>query len=276
MDSRDLRRIREAFRKGGGLLLAAYAARRFSDALLIRGAARIFRTAPQDVEEAVDFAYNFRFADLTILPIQIRSEFRALLGMLERTPPRTVLEIGTARGGTLFLFTRVSSPEAILISVDLPPEDLPVEQPASFGGANYGPRKPLYESFARDQQRVIFVTADSHSPLTLDRVRKELAGRELDLLFIDGDHTADGVRRDFETYAPLVREGGIIALHDIVDGPEEVVGGVPEFWRSLRDLDTSELIEDPEQGGYGLGIVRHSVSKIHAETTPGIQEEDRD
>jgi len=255
MDSRDIRRIRNALREGGGLLLAANVARRLSDALLTRGAVRSFQTAPRDVEEALDFAYNFRFGDLTLLPIQVRSEFRALLGMLERTPPRTVLEIGTARGGTLFLFTRVSSPEAILISVDLPT----FEHPARFGGGNYAPRKRLYESFARDHQRVVFLAADSHSPRTLARIRDELAGRELDLLFIDGDHSADGVRRDFETYAPLVRDGGIIALHDIVGGSEEDVGGVPEFWRSLRHQDTTELIEDREQGGYGLGIIRQNV-----------------
>jgi predicted O-methyltransferase YrrM len=276
MDSRDLRRIREALRKGGVQLLAAYAARRFSDALLIRGAARIFRTSPRDVDEALDFAYNFRFADLTILPIQVRSEFRALLGMLEHTPPRTVLEIGTARGGTLFLFTRVSSPDALLISLDLPPEDLPVEQPARFGGANYGPRKPLYESFARDQQRVVFLPADSHSSLTFARVEQELAGRQLDLLFIDGDHSADGVRKDFEMYAPLVRDGGIIALHDVADGSDEVVGSVPEFWRSLQHLDTTELIEDREQGGYGLGIIRKISSGIDANATTRAEEEGRD
>lgn len=261
MDFRDIRRTREALRSGGVLLLAAYVARRLSDALLIRGATRIVRTSPRDVEEALDFADNFRFAELAIRPIQVRSELRAMLGMLERTPPRTVLEIGTAFGGTLFLLTRVSSPEATLISVDLPVEDLAVDQPARFGGGNYAPRKRLYQSFARDQQRVVFLSADSHSPRTLAKIRHELSGRELDFLFLDGDHSADGVRRDFEMYAPLVRDGGIIALHDIVDGPGEDVGGVPEFWRSLRHLDTTELVEDREQGGYGLGIIRHNVSR---------------
>lgn len=273
MDSRDIRRIRQALREGGPLLLGAYAARRVSDALLIRGAKRIVRASPRDVEEALDFAYKFRFGELAITPIQIRSEVRALLGMLERTPPRTVLEIGTAYGGTLFLLTRVSRPDATLISLDLPAENLSV-QPARFGGGNYAPRKPLYESFALDQQRLVFLAADSHSSETLARVTRELAGREVDLLFIDGDHSAEGVRRDFEMYAPLVREGGIIALHDIVDGAEADVGGVPEFWRSLGNLDTTELVEDREQGGYGLGIVRQSASAGQAiHTSPiGVSE----
>lgn len=262
MDFRDIRRTRDALRQGGVLLLGAYAARRFSEALLIRGAARAVRTSPRDLDAALEFADNFRFADLSIRPIQVRSEMRTLLEMLERTPPRTVLEIGTAFGGTLFLLTRVSSPEAILISVDLPVEELPADGgPPRFGGGNYAPRKRLYESFARDQQRVVFMPADSHSPKTLAKIRHELSGRELDFLFLDGDHSADGLRRDFEMYAPLVRDGGIIALHDIVDGPVEDVGGVPEFWRSLRHLDSTELIEDREQGGYGLGIIRHNVSR---------------
>jgi predicted O-methyltransferase YrrM len=33
---------------------------------------------------------------------------------------RAVLEIGTERGGTLFLFTRAADPEAKLVSIDLP------------------------------------------------------------------------------------------------------------------------------------------------------------
>jgi len=45
-----------------------------------------------------------------------------------------------------------------------------------------------------------------------------------DFLFIDGDHTYEGVEGDFEMYSPLVRRGGIIAFHDIVPGPPENVG----------------------------------------------------
>jgi predicted O-methyltransferase YrrM len=32
------------------------------------------------------------------------------------------------------------------------------------------------------------------------------------------------MKRNFEMYSPLVREGGIVALHDIVPGPPENVG----------------------------------------------------
>lgn len=41
-----------------------------------------------------------------------------------------------------------------------------------------------------------------------------VAGRDFDLLLIDGDHSFDGVRRDFVNYGPLVREGGVILFDD--------------------------------------------------------------
>src|SRR5256884_4232168 len=36
----------------------------------------------------------------------------------------------------------------------------------------------------------------------------------IDLLFIDGDHEYEAVRRDFEDWSPHLREGGIIIFHD--------------------------------------------------------------
>jgi predicted O-methyltransferase YrrM len=57
---------------------------------------------------------------------------------------------------------------------------------------------------------------------------KEIAqtfSREIDLLFIDGDHTFDGCMRDVESWLPLVRSGGIVLFHDYgwADGVQKVV-----------------------------------------------------
>ena len=55
-----------------------------------------------------------------------------------------------------------------------------------------------------------------------------------------------------------MKSGGIIALHDIVPGPPEKVGGVPEFWAELTadGVSNEEIVEDWGQGGYGIGVVR--------------------
>jgi predicted O-methyltransferase YrrM len=62
----------------------------------------------------------------------------------------------------------------------------------------------------------------------LDVIKNILDDRKVDFLFIDGDHTYEGVTRDFEMYSPLVKRGGIIAIHDIVPASPENVGGVPD------------------------------------------------
>ena len=52
--------------------------------------------------------------------------------------------------------------------------------------------------------------------LTALKVQKILYKRVIDFLFIDGDHTYEGVKRDFEMCSLLVRKGGIIAFLDTV------------------------------------------------------------
>ena len=38
--------------------------------------------------------------------------------------------------------------------------------------------------------------------------------KNIDLLFIDGDHSIEGCQYDFDHYSPLIPRGGYIALHD--------------------------------------------------------------
>ena len=53
-----------------------------------------------------------------------------------------------------------------------------------------------------------------------------------------------------------MRDGGLIAFHDIVTGPEKFVGGVPAFWQTVKNADAQELVENPGQGGFGIGVLR--------------------
>jgi hypothetical protein len=50
----------------------------------------------------------------------------------------------------------------------------------------------------------------------------------IDLVLIDGDHSEDGCRYDFETVADYAR---IIVFHDIVS---DVVPGVGAVWRDVK------------------------------------------
>ncbi|MFC1631539.1 class I SAM-dependent methyltransferase [Candidatus Omnitrophota bacterium] len=43
--------------------------------------------------------------------------------------------------------------------------------------------------------------------------------REIDFLFIDGDHDYEGVKRDIQDWLPLVKDKGIVCFHDYRDFP---------------------------------------------------------
>lgn len=200
--------------------------------------------AHRGVPDLVDFTLRNHFFDSW----QVPDELCALGEILAPRRPECALEIGTARGGTLFFLTRLASPTARIASVDLPGGE--------FGGGYSAPRRWFYQRFARFGQRLVLLRGDSHSSGTLARVETAFGGQALDYLFIDGDHSYLGVKSDFEMYSPLVRKGGLIAFHDIVDGASEDVGGVPQFWREIKSrFRHTEIIKDSHQGGWGIGVL---------------------
>ena len=60
------------------------------------------------------------------------------------------------------------------------------------------------------REKVTLIKHLSSEAEALDIARK----REYDVLVIDGDHSYDGVKVDFELYGPLVRKGGVIVFDD--------------------------------------------------------------
>jgi len=178
--------------------------------------------------------------------IQKRAELKCFLTVLEKQSLAVVLEIGTGQGGTLLYWAWVSARDAEIITVDL--------HHGPFGGGHRRSQAWVFKKFARQPQRIRFVRGDSHNPQTHDRVKKLLRGRGVDLLFIDGDHSHEGVQSDYRLYGPLVRPSGIIAFHDIVPAPYESGVGVPMFWQELKKhAPVHEIVEDWNQGGFGIG-----------------------
>lgn len=73
-------------------------------------------------------------------------------------------------------------------------------------------------------------------------------GEPIDLLFLDGDHSYDAVLRDYRDWAPKVRPGGFLVLHDVVhpvhEGPRRVVDEIVRqepFWTDGRTVDSMFL-----------------------------------
>lgn len=185
-----------------------------------------------------------------IRPAQIRSEIQGLFEVVRDLKPKTVCEIGTALGGTFYIWCQAAADDALLISLDLP---------HMFYSPN---RRDFYGEFAKGRQRTKFLPGDSHRPEALAALREALEGREIDYLFIDGDHSDAGVRQDFATFSPLVRKGGVIAFHDILPNPVTPRNQVYPLWRELkeryprhREIIETDPAKDANANQVGIGVL---------------------
>lgn len=187
---------------------------------------------------------TFDFNRGYLRPIQEPAELLSLLQDVIRLNPCKVLEIGTAIGGTLYLWTRFSRPDATIVSIDL--------RGGKFGGGYSFARSLVYRRFARERQRLHLLRADSHDRFTLDEA-KRLLGEKIDFLFLDGDHTYEGIKMDWEMYSPLVRSGGIVAFHDVAGNYDSI--RVKQLWDSIKaDYSHAEYILRSD-GLYGIGVI---------------------
>lgn len=88
------------------------------------------------------------------------------------------------------------------------------------------------------------VVGDSHKEETLAKV----SDRTYQFLLIDGDHSYEGVKKDFEMYTPLVEPGGYVLLHDT----HNINEGVPQFWEEITWPSKLEL----KYGIAGMGLLQ--------------------
>jgi len=186
-----------------------------------------------------------------IKPWQVPSELHRFAKIVATLRPEKVMEIGTFKGGTLCVLCRLSSPTAKIISVDLPG--------GRFGGGYSAMRSFLYRSVCKYSQDLHLIRGDSQSNEILTSVTS--ITQSLDLLFIDGDHTYEGVKRDFLAYSPLVRAGGVVAFHDIVEHPKGSDCEVGRFWNEIKQqYRYEEIIENPQQGWAGIGVLYMGIT----------------
>lgn len=119
------------------------------------------------------------------------TEVWELVQLLSALNPQRCLEIGNACGGTTLVWKAIYPK---VVSVDLYP----------VGSGDGIITMDMFDG-------VEFILEDSHSPKALEQAQKFAP---YDFLFIDGDHTREGVKMDYDMYAPLVRPGGVVAFHD--------------------------------------------------------------
>jgi cephalosporin hydroxylase len=209
----------------------------------------------QNTDDAVDLAFCFNTTKsyYNIRPLQDVFEIKTLAQHVQSVEPQVIVEIGTARGGTLLVWSQSSNKLQLLVSIDLP---------AGNEGCGYMWQKiklfKLYITRLTGCQ-LNLIRRSSQTEEMKAFVRDLLHNRPIDFLFIDGDHLYEGVKRDFELYSELVRSGGLIAFHDIRPNPTNQQIQVFKLWDELKQdprFTAEEIINEPYKGRFGIGLLQ--------------------
>ena len=76
----------------------------------------------------------------------------------------------------------------------------------------------------------------------------------LSFLFIDGGHGSEPAHRDFELWTPWIKDGGILAIHDVFPDPAD--GGRPPYEIYCRAIESGEFTDISATGS--LRVLRRN------------------
>lgn len=179
-------------------------------------------------------------------------EFEQLLRWIDDlTDVRVLVEVGSRLGGSFYALAAHLGVPLTAVAIDLPG--------GPWGLPDSGESLQRVARRLRDEDvDAHVVLGDSHDAGTVDRLKAILAGRPIDVLFVDGDHSLAGVAGDLRRYAGLVRPGGLVALHDVAVamGRDAVVHGA-------FPLETLQTLADVHAAFSSLARGRRSAMVTH-------------
>lgn len=175
---------------------------------------------------------------------QSQYELSSLIDLLRKYNVKRYLEIGAREGDTFHeIVTLVKTDYAL--AVDLPG--------GLWGKSSTKNNLSIAISDLKSRKyNVEAILGDSSSQEIVSRIQKM---EKFDAIFIDGDHTLEGVTRDWENYKDMAN---IIIFHDIVGHNEaEKVSNmkveVPILWERLKkEYQHLEIVEDGSNMGIGV------------------------
>ena len=194
-----------------------------------------------------------------ITPLSTWVEHEPMVPVLVKLlQPRTFVELGTFAGDSYMMFCQSVAHFGLgtkCTAVDTWAGDA---HTGAYGETLYenlrNAHDPKYGSFSR------LLRAD------FDTAAKEFPEKSIDLLHIDGYHTYEAVKHDYDTWLPKMSDRGVILFHDTIVRDKDF--GVWKFWAEV--VQGRPNINIPY--GFGLGIlaVGRSVPTRFIEFLQGI------
>lgn len=188
------------------------------------------------------------------------AEVPALKSLVAQLPPNPlVVNIG-AGAGTSGLAIIETRPDVVLVTIDITDASSPFgcleAERDVMNRAGYASiwQKRWWQ--IRGDSKVVG-KAWRDTTIYVEFFRAAFKGAAPDMIFVDGDHGYEGCKGDIEVWFPLLKDGGIMAIHDYLKGDLQADpdGPHPMNWPGVDSAVNELLIPNFE-------IILHVASLI--------------
>ncbi len=178
----------------------------------------------------------------TSVPSAWAGHYQFAYDLVRHFKPSIIVELGSYAGGSLFAMCQAVQDEkyqAYIHAID-----------TWQGDAHSGLySNEVYESVLKTVSTKFQNLSIGLHRMTFDEAVKVYPDYSIDLLHIDGYHTYEAVKHDWETWLRKVSTTGIVLFHDIA--VKEGDFGVYKFWDEIKnDYKHYEFYHS-----YGLGVI---------------------
>jgi GT2 family glycosyltransferase len=156
--------------------------------------------------------------------------------------PKKVVELGTYYGTSLWSFAQAAKDGNLDIEFNSIDTWQGEKHSGFYGEEVFETVKKIKKEFYSEQKIKLLRK-------TFDEALSEFEEDSIDLLHIDGLHTYEAVKHDFEAWLPKLKKDGVIIFHDIKVGESDF--GVYNLWNEL----TKQYLTIEFHHSFGLGVL---------------------
>jgi hypothetical protein len=161
--------------------------------------------------------------------------------LIEKIKPRIFVELGTHFGNSYFAFCQAISEIKINCKAYAVDQWTGDEQAGNYGGEVFEYVDSIHSNHFAEFSVLL--------KMTFDEAIANFSNQSIDLLHIDGLHSYESVKHDFENWLPKISDQGVIVLHDT--NVHEKGFGVWKLMEEIRGKYPSlEFVH-----GHGLGLI---------------------
>jgi hypothetical protein len=200
-----------------------------------------------------EFTYRKDFNDLH-LPWSGHCRFA--YDLIANLQPRSVVELGTWKGTSLFSFAQA------VIDLDL---DCRLDAIDTWEGDKHtGAYDRIFEDVVAVKNKYYAGVDISLHRMLFDEAIHKFEDGSVDILHIDGLHTYEAVKHDFLSWLPKCSKDGVILFHDTAERMQDF--GVHILWEELsKDYRCFEFAHS-----HGLGVLFLSDNPFAKEFGPSM------